>query len=321
MKRLVIRVVRLWILHLILGHCVPFVSAQGQPDPTPQLVKPETIQGCYELVLSEWRPDMHLGRDAVFITPPPRVQLFAEKGTQGWESERYIVKPASGVKPSIHRGSYWLPTSSDSIKIVWTTGFSGLVMGLKIEGGDLHGQAETFWDFTRERQTADVTAHKVACEAIRNPDEPARTECQDDKTQPKVVAGEGWGPVRIGAAIKTVDALLGEGQSSREYSKVFYKDYAAKGIQVAFENPGRTVHNMYFYNGQQGSPEFGVFCGQVDMGINWQSSVDDVKKAYGQPTAEYSGTYAGVAWKRLAFEGIDFRFENEKMVRIGIPGR
>jgi hypothetical protein len=45
-----------------------------------------------------------------------------------------------------------------------------------------------------------------------------------------------------------------------------------------------------------------------------------VKKAYGQPSAEFSGTYEEVAWKRLVFEGIDFRFENGKMVRIGIPG-
>jgi hypothetical protein len=28
----------------------------------------------------------------------------------------------------------------------------------------------------------------------------------------------------------------------------------------------------------------------------------------------------GVTSKRLVFEGIDFRFENEKLVRIGIPG-
>jgi hypothetical protein len=46
-------------------------------------------------------------------------------------------------------------------------------------------------------------------------------------------------------------------------------------------------------------PEFGVFCGQVDRGISWQSSVDDVKRAYGPPTAEFSGTYLGLTSKRL----------------------
>jgi hypothetical protein len=149
----------------------------------------------------------------------------------------------------------------------------------------------------------------------------SQADCHEDEVQLKIVAGEGWGPARIGAASKTVDAFLGEGQSEKKYSKVFYRDYPLKGIQVAFENNSGTVHNIYFYNGQRDMPEFGVFCGQVDRGISWQSSVDDVKRAYGQPTAEFSGTYLGGTWKRLVFAGIDFRFENGKMVRIGIPGR
>jgi hypothetical protein len=263
---------------------------------------------------------LNLQEDAVFITPPPRIQFFAERGTEGWESERYIVKPAPGVRPSIHRGSYWLPKSSNSLEIVWTTGFSGLVMDLKIEGNDPRGEAKSFWDFTRKRQTADVIARKVECQAIRNPVEAVRANCQEDKTQPNIVAGEGGGPVRIGAASKTVDAFLGEGNSEKKYSQVFYKDYALKGMQVAFENKSGTVHNIYFYNEQRDMPEFGAFCGQVGGGINWQSSVDDVKRAFGQPTAEFSGTDLGGTWKRLVFAGIDFRFENEKMVRIGIPG-
>jgi len=55
-------------------------------------------------------------------------------------------------------------------------------------------------------------------------------------------------------------------------------------------------------------------------GINWRSSVDEVKKAYGHPTAEFSGSNAEESWQRLVFDGIDFRFENGKLLRIGIPG-
>jgi hypothetical protein len=150
--------------------------------------------------------------------------------------------------------------------------------------------------------------------------EATQGDCHEDGAQSKIVAGEGWGPVRIGAAAKAVDAFLGEAKSVRRYSNVHIKDYVTKGVQVSFENDSGTVHNVYFYNQQRDSPDFGVFCGQVDKGINWQSSVDDVKRAYGQPTAEYSGSYLGGSWRRLVFAGIDFRFENEKMVRIGIPG-
>jgi hypothetical protein len=303
-------------LLLSIAHCIFFAALVGAQE-QPKLAEPENIQGCYELTLSAWRPNLNLGEDAVFLTPPHRIQLFAERGTQGWESGGYVVKPAPGAEASIHRGSYWLPKSSHSIEIVWTTGFSGLVMALKIEGADLRGEAKSFWDFPRGRQTAAVAARKVECQSVRISTEPLRADCQKDIAQPKIVAGEGWGPVRIGATSKTVDAFLGVGKSGRKYSQVFFKDYALKGIQVSFENNSGMVHSIYFYNGQRDSPEFRVFCGQFDKGINWQSSVEEVKKAYGEPTAEFSGGTS----KRLVFDGIDFRFENGKLVRIGVPGK
>ena len=139
-------------------------KAQYKQSGKSQLVKPESIQGCYDLTLSAWRPDLNLGEDAVFITPPQRIELFAEKGTKGWESEGYIARAAPGVKPSVHRGAYWLPKSSQDIEIVWTTGFSGLTMDLRIDAIGLRGKAKSFWDFPRKQQTADVVAHKVDCE-------------------------------------------------------------------------------------------------------------------------------------------------------------
>lgn len=164
MKRLTARLVFLCLLECICACFFAFSSTQDKPNGKSQLVKPENIQGCYELTLSPWRPDLRLGGDAVFITPPNRIQFLAERGTKGWEAEGYVVKPALGVKPSIHRGSYWLPKSPQSIEVVWTTGFSGLTMVLKINGTDLRGKAKSFWDFPRKEQTADVVAHKVDCE-------------------------------------------------------------------------------------------------------------------------------------------------------------
>jgi hypothetical protein len=158
------------------------------------------------------------------------------------------------------------------------------------------------------------------CGAIRAQSGPAKTACRDDAAQPRIVAGEGWGPVRIGAAVQAVDDVLGEGQLQRRYSDVYFKDYTSKGVQVSFENPSNRVHAIYFYNGQRDSEEIGVFCGRTDRAVNWQSSVDDVKNAYGHPTGEYSGSGPGGTWQRLVFAGIDFRFEDGHLVRIGTPG-
>ncbi len=140
--------------------------------------------------------------------------------------------------------------------------------------------------------------------------------CQQDSTRPEIVAGEGWRPVRIGATSKAVDAFLGEGQRGNRYSDVYFKEYASKGIEVSYDNSTDTVHAIFFYNGQHDREQIGLFCGQTAKGIGWRSSVEDVKHAYGKPVAEFSG----IDWVRLVFIGIDFRFENGKMVRIGIPG-
>lgn len=149
----------------IIQLSVSVVSAQDKPKRGREVARAENIQGCYELTLSPWQPNLRLGEDSQFITPPHRVLLVAERGTQGWEKDGYIVKPAPGVQPSIHRGSYWLLRNEQSIEIVWTTGFSGLSMDLKVEGDVMRGKAKSFWDFPRKQQRADVVARKVDCQS------------------------------------------------------------------------------------------------------------------------------------------------------------
>jgi hypothetical protein len=149
--------------------CIGASSAQKQSagqnpeDKESKFIKPETIQGCYELGTLTWRPDLKLGEDGEFITPPSRIQILAERGNKGFEQEGYLVRPASGVPRSIHRASYWVPKGPNTIEIIWTTGFSGLTMRLDHEGETLKGKATSFWDFPRRKQTADVVAHKVDC--------------------------------------------------------------------------------------------------------------------------------------------------------------
>lgn len=147
------------------------LSAQDQASPQAnskrddKLLKPEAIQGCFELTLSPWFPDLKLGEDEEFITPPHRIQLFATKGTEGWEAEGYIVRPAPGIKPSVHRYTYWLPKGPKSLEIVFSTGLSGLVISVKTaDAQTLRGRAMTHWDFARKKQTAEVIAHRVQCE-------------------------------------------------------------------------------------------------------------------------------------------------------------
>jgi hypothetical protein len=146
-----------------LSYAPKRLAGESPQDKESKLIKPEIIQGCYELGTLNWRPDLKLGEDAEFITPPRRIQISAEHGGKGFEQDSYLVQPAPGVPRSIHRASYWVPKGANAIEVVWTTGFSGLSMNLNLEGETLRGKATTFWDFPRRKQTAEVVAPKVDC--------------------------------------------------------------------------------------------------------------------------------------------------------------
>lgn len=159
----------IWLISLIavaLAGAAPPQGPKAQSDAKQddKSIKPEAIQGCYELTLSPWFPEMRLGEDEEFIVPPARIQLFADKGTAGREANGYLVRAAPGVKPSVHTKTYWVPKGTKSLAIVFSTGLSGLTMELKTSDAEtLHGKASTFWDFNRRKQTAEVTAHRVPC--------------------------------------------------------------------------------------------------------------------------------------------------------------
>jgi hypothetical protein len=140
---------------------------QNPEENESKFVKPETIQGCYQLETLNWKPDLKLGEDEVFITPPQRIQILAERGSIGFEKNGYLVRAAPGSPKSIHRASYWEPTGPKTIDIVFSTGTSGVSMRLKVEGDILRGKAKTHWDFPRRDQTAQVIAHKIDCENNR----------------------------------------------------------------------------------------------------------------------------------------------------------
>jgi hypothetical protein len=60
---------------------------------------------------------------------------------------------------------------------------------------------------------------------------------------------------------------------------------------------------------------------QRDTSLNLAYTIEaEVIEAYGQPKEDYSGGFP-ITCRRMVFEGIDFRFENNVMVRIGILGK
>lgn len=137
-----------------------------------------------------------------------------------------------------------------------------------------------------------------------------------EETEPVVVAGKGWGVVVLGAKRKDVESVLGEGKDRSKYDDVYFVDYPEKGIQVSYKNGKDTLANVYFYNQQRRYENFSTASVKIDKGISWNSTPDELIKAYGKP----KGDFDSGDMRRIVFKGIDFRFEGGKMVRIGIPG-
>ena len=140
--------------------------------------------------------------------------------------------------------------------------------------------------------------------------------CNVSESEARIAPGSGWGGVQVGASYRSIQAALGKAIPSEKFSDVYFVEYRSRGIEISVNRADDKVHAIYFYNHQQGSRQFGVFCGQMAKGINWTSTIEDVRNAYGSPSANFVQGQSG----RLQFPGIDFRFENGKLVRIGVPG-
>lgn len=91
---------------------------------------------------------MNIGEDAVFVTPPLHIamDLAAVKSP--------FSQSARKLYPTLHTDSdrdeaFWEFHADGAVRLVWTTGFSGVTVTLAPHGEALTGSARTFWDFGR----------------------------------------------------------------------------------------------------------------------------------------------------------------------------
>ena len=156
MVRMLRLVTKLLALHGVLGSTV---KAQ-QSDSL------DLAGVCLELELGPWRPPPRA--DSLEIAPPSRVRLEATPDSRS-VTRGYALVTVPGGLSSVHRFSAWRPAGSDSVLLAWSTGVAGLTITLPRAGTELRGTARAIWDTDRPRQTADVVARRVACDAPHPP--------------------------------------------------------------------------------------------------------------------------------------------------------
>lgn len=150
-------------------HAAPTV-AQREKSPAAQQDQTAPFVGCYELKLGRWWP-WGYGGDSPFVTPPKRVQLLAERGTEGFEQDGFLLRAIPGQGKSAGgrgRPSYWQVDSEKQVSLMWNDGFTGVTLKLEKDGSDLRGWAHPHFDSPHFiPHTAHVIAHRLNCGALK----------------------------------------------------------------------------------------------------------------------------------------------------------
>jgi len=183
----------------------------------------------------------------------------------------------------------------------------------------------TITDNTERTLPSEMELTKAELEKLRIW-ETGETETPADSTKhlksdEPIIAGVGWSRIIRGATRKNVEVLLGKGEGDERnpnLKDVYFREYKQNGIQVSYKQATDRVEAIFFYNGQRLDPGYVTPFLRTEKGIDWNSSPKDVLTAYGEPVGDFGGPNPRGTWRRIEFKGIDFRFENDILVRISV---
>jgi hypothetical protein len=150
---------------------------------------------------------------------------------------------------------------------------------------------------------------------------PARAQpkpTRNPKSGIVIVPGQGVFSVRTKRY--DLESVIGDGEAGSKYDDVYFVEYPKAGVQVSYENSTNTVHVIFLYNQQSRYENFVMPKVRTDRGIDWNSTPEDILKAYGSPVHDYQDESPAKSWRRLEFAGIDFLFQGGRLGRIGILG-
>jgi hypothetical protein len=129
--------------------------------------------GCYVVEMGAWTSEIEMGLDSVFLTPPG--VLFLDTTSVEVPLAPPDLPPALRVVPLVpwagapYLAGSWRPiTSYEGVSLNWTNGFSGFFVNAERRGEDLEGVAQSYWDFPREDQTAEIRLRRIPCGSVRD---------------------------------------------------------------------------------------------------------------------------------------------------------
>jgi len=133
-----------------------------------------------------------------------------------------------------------------------------------------------------------------------------------------IIRGKGWGDIIIGTNKANVDKFLkDEGVEDSRFDDAYFIRYPKYCIVINYSIRNK-VNAIFFYNQDKDYEDMIGFPIKTYEDIDWSSTPSEVKTIYGKPQQEKQGQDSSGIWQRIAYNGIDFRFINLKLVRIGI---
>lgn len=122
---------------------------------------------CYQLRLGEWSHAFSSGWPEVHI-PPEIIRfestevIFPRRRAGG----SYQLRPNVAAIAATRRpwDPSWTRTAPDSVRLVWTTGFSGVILDLEVRSDSLFGMATARYDVVGPAvPRANVTGWRISC--------------------------------------------------------------------------------------------------------------------------------------------------------------
>jgi hypothetical protein len=146
------------ITALVIVAVAKWAIADAQPPPVEKSPYVRTFAGCYEIEFGRWIPGGVEARQVTEGIVPKRIQLDTMR-ERNWQL----------IRPGWSQGdAYWSPVGPRKVRMLWTTGFGGLLLALRPSGGELRGRALIFTDadgFMPEPRAL-VRARPIACALV-----------------------------------------------------------------------------------------------------------------------------------------------------------
>ena len=114
--------------------------------------------GFYALALGVWD-----GVADEVLPLPAVIELREELGSDALEQDRRLLRPFPDTDDRSYRWSFWEPIEADSLRLVWSTGFTGIQMRVARRADGYAGRAESFLDYPGNTARAPATLARRDC--------------------------------------------------------------------------------------------------------------------------------------------------------------